>query len=322
MARKKTTVKFNLGDIIVAHDGAPYGITRDGWKGTVTDIDDSRPMDETIRVENLTGYKGCHAWVNPKYFDLVQHTDPELPKEFHVGDWVIGNERANVYGVTKEGWIGEVTEVCTNGRIHVKSRGDSSHYDGIVFAARFDLYEGKVKEEWKKERTELPENFTNAQLYAFLFGCTHAGCPAAGCSECPGDGNCKEAAKWWDSPYSSDNAKVSRVLVPAGLSRTIPERNGEHVKTKKKGLDGLCEEYNYSDSAGLKYIADNNLCTTDEQKTTLEVLSLLNELIYVYGSEKHREIEYRARYTQLLKVLGVRLDKEGNAYVKKEEKNG
>lgn len=319
MAEKKKAEKFILGDIIVAHDGAPYGITTNGWKGKVVEIDDSHPDNETIRVKNLPTYMTCRAWVNPRYFDLVRHTDPELPREFHVGDWVIGNARANCYGVTKEGWIGEVTEICSNGRIQVKSRGDSKHYDGVVFADRFDLYEGKVKEEWKKEKTELPENFTNAQLYAFLFGCTHSGCPSPSCDECPGKHDCKKAAEWWDSPYSSDNAITSRVLVPAGLARVIPERNGEHVKTRKTGLDGLCEEYNYSDSAGLKYMADNNLCTTDEQKTTLEVLSLLNELIYVYGSEKHREVEYRARYTQLLKALGVRLDKEGNAYVKKEE---
>lgn len=317
MAKKKAP-RFNLGDTVVAHNGAPYVITRDGWKGKVISIDNDRADGDTIRVENLPEYKSCTAWVSPFFFELEHPDVPKSPREFHVGDWVIGNARANCYGVTREGWIGEITEVCANGRIRVKARGGSSEYNGIVFAERFDLYEGEAKEEWKKEKTELPENFTNAQLYAFLFGCTHAGCPASGCSECPGEGNCKAAATWWDSPYSSDRAITSRVLVSAGLARTIPERNGEHIKTRKKGLDGLCEEYNYSDSAGLKYIADNDLCTTDEQKTTLEILSLLNELIYVYGSEKHREIEYRARYTQLLKVLGVRLDKEGNAYVKKE----
>lgn len=320
MAEKKKAVKFNLGDIVVAHEGAPYGITRDGWKGTVVSIDEGRSRNETIRVENLPGYDSCSPWVNPQYFDLVQHADPKSRKKFHVGDFVIGNERANCYGVTIEGWIGEVMEAQKDGRIHVQARGDSESYDGIVLAERFDLYEGKVKEERKDEKTKLPENFTNAQLYTFLFGCKHAGCPSSSCDECPGKHDCHKAEKWWNSPYSFDNAIAEHVLIPAGLARTIPERNGEHVKTRKKGLAGLCEEYNYSDSAGLKYIADNNLCTTDEQKATLEVLSLLNELIYVYNSEKHREVEYRARYTQLLKVLGVRLDKEGNAYVKKEEK--
>lgn len=318
MAEKKKKVKFNLGDIVVAHNGAPYGITRDGWKGLVVSIDDAHPRGETIQVSNLSEYDSCAAWVNPIHFDLVRHGDPESRKEFHVGDYVIGNERANCYGVTRQGWIGEVLRVENDGRIRVSARGDSEHFEGSVLAIRFDLYEGKVKEERKDEKTELPENFTNAQLYAFLFGCTHAGCPSSGCDECPGKHDCKKAAKWWDSPYSSDRALTEHVLIPAGLTRTMPERNGEHTKTRKKGLEGLCEEYNYSDSAGLKYIADNNLCTTDEQKATLEVLSLLNELIYVYNSEKHREVEYRARYTQLLKVLGVRLDKEGNAYVKKE----
>lgn len=317
MAKKKAS-RFKLADIVVAKREAPYVITTNGWKGKVILIDEDRDDGDTIRVENLDGYKSCTAWVNPVFFDLEYPEVPKSPRKFEVGDWVIGNARADCYGVTKKGWIGEITKVYTDGRIRVKARGGSEDYEGVVFGERFDLYEGKVKEEHKKEKTDLPENFTNAQLYNFLFGFQHAGCPTPSCADCPGEGNCKAAATWWDSPYSSDRAITSRALVPAGLARTIPERNGEHVKTRKKGLDGLCEEYNYSDSAGLKYIADNDLCTTDEQKTTLEVLSLLNELIYVYGSEKHREIEYRARYTQLLKTLGVRLDKEGNAYVKKE----
>jgi hypothetical protein len=54
---------------------------------------------------------------------------------FKVGDRIIGNINARRYGVTGQGWIGEVTKVYDNGDIEVenKERGDSFTVDSSCF---------------------------------------------------------------------------------------------------------------------------------------------------------------------------------------------
>jgi hypothetical protein len=62
--------------------------------------------------------------------------------KFKVGDWVIGNHRANgLYGITNEGWSGQVTNVRdTDGYIDVKGKynKDNDHYLRLD-PDRFDL---------------------------------------------------------------------------------------------------------------------------------------------------------------------------------------
>ena len=55
---------------------------------------------------------------------------------FNVGDVVIGNAKANCYGITRQGWIGTVVSVRGD-YIEIKGKSDSSVFD--VLADRFDL---------------------------------------------------------------------------------------------------------------------------------------------------------------------------------------
>ena len=75
------------------------------------------------------------------------------PCKFKVGDKIIGNENANRYGVTREGWVGEVTEVfpgqpgggCDEGHVvnmWVKPLNDTDikTFGFAVSDDAFDLY--------------------------------------------------------------------------------------------------------------------------------------------------------------------------------------
>lgn len=160
---------------------------------------------------------------------------------------------------------------------------------------------------------------SNLTMYEKVFGLTPSThkCPHNKCSTCPAkkyrkpSGGC-EPEKWWKSEYTGEFS------VSAVTKR--PDVNPERKKTTLTGLAGLCEEYNASDYDGLTYIRDQKLCTTPEQKNKLEKLLMLNDLLYTFNSENYSEASYRAQYTQLLKELGVSLDKDGNAYVKEKKK--
>ena len=229
--------------------------------------------------------------------------------KFKVGDKIIGNAQASKhYSYTVTGWIGTVVNVSADGEIQVKDEGSSSMW---VNPNYFDLYSSTSG---KKKMTDL----TNGEVYKLLFNCKPSSCPTSGgCDTCPaaeknGGPGCGHSEKWWDYPFTGSLTAI------VGAPRK-PARNKEHKKTKKNGLEGLCEEYNYSDSAGLEYIAENDLCTTPEQKTALEVLGLLNELIFTHNSDKYNETDYRMRYTALLRSLGVSINKEGLAFIKEEK---
>ncbi len=56
--------------------------------------------------------------------------------KFKVGDIVIGNEKANEYGITVKGTIGAVTEIIDDRQIVICVDGDSY----TVLADRFDKY--------------------------------------------------------------------------------------------------------------------------------------------------------------------------------------
>ena len=141
--------KFNIGDIVRATDDAKYhySITRDGWTGKVTDIHPSCEEDD-IRLTGCNGYSGTH-WVCSKYFELVdekkdtQKGSTENMGRFRVGDIVIGNSKANSYGITKEGFKGRVTKVWLNSddtefiQIYDVTGAHSGPFD--VRAERFDL---------------------------------------------------------------------------------------------------------------------------------------------------------------------------------------
>lgn len=73
--------------------------------------------------------------------------------KFKVGDFVIGNEKANNYSVTCKGFIGKIIEINVNGRaqqIRVELITESADrftgevfpagYNFVVLDERFDLY--------------------------------------------------------------------------------------------------------------------------------------------------------------------------------------
>ena len=73
--------------------------------------------------------------------------------KFKVGDFVIGNEKANNYSVTCKGFIGKVIEISVDGladRIRVEIISESADrftgevfhagYNFVVLDERFDLY--------------------------------------------------------------------------------------------------------------------------------------------------------------------------------------
>jgi hypothetical protein len=59
--------KFKVGDIVIAKKTAPYGITRNGWRGEVVRVKDAT----WITVKN--GYtRGDGYMVRSEYFDLAK----------------------------------------------------------------------------------------------------------------------------------------------------------------------------------------------------------------------------------------------------------
>lgn len=140
--------KFNIGDIVRAADDAKtrYSITRDGWTGKVTDI---RPScEDDIKLTGCNGYSGTH-WVCSNYFELVdekkntQKGSTEKVGRFRVGDIVVGNSKANSYGITCEGFKGRVAKVWLNSedtefiQIYDVTGEHEGPFD--VRAERFDL---------------------------------------------------------------------------------------------------------------------------------------------------------------------------------------
>jgi hypothetical protein len=151
-------------------------------------------MDEFIgKLATLTrtkGSKGTHfgidldksewAWSDkdghfrkPTQEELLDDTTPiEESKptfKFKVGDWVIGNHRANgIYAMTNEGWSGQVTNVRdSDGYIDVKGKynDDNDHYLRLD-PDRFDLTtEGELmalvaKPSYTLTATTTPASYT------------------------------------------------------------------------------------------------------------------------------------------------------------------
>jgi hypothetical protein len=100
--------KFNVGDVVIGNILAnDYGITVEGWKGEVVDTDPH--SINNIFVKDLATKD--KYWVDSNCFDLYNETPKKKPNKFNVGDIVIGNELANNYVVTIQGWKGEVLKV-------------------------------------------------------------------------------------------------------------------------------------------------------------------------------------------------------------------
>lgn len=248
-------------------------------------------------------------------------------REYKVGDVIVGNSKASArYGYTKEGWVGKVIE--TNGlnengeqliRVEGLGIGVNKTHTGPypLISTYFDPYvkPSKKDKRFADEGTSVAlSDMTNAEVYKTLFGFRHASCPSSSCDACPGKHNCSKGQAWWDLKFSG------KMQIFYGTMKTRPtKKDDQHKPTKKKGLAGLCEEYNYSDYAGLVFMANNDLCEKTWQKKELEALFFLNELLFVHNSETYSPELYRSRYTHLLMELGIKFDDEGYAYLEKKE---
>ena len=234
---------------------------------------------------------------------------------FEVGDIVVWTEKGKKewpnYADVNRLEVDELDEADRSLDIRVKFERNGEHHTLWI---NHDMITNAPADK------ECPET-SNLAMYERVFGLTPSThkCPHNKCGTCPAkkykkpSGGC-EPEKWWRSEYKGEFS--------ASAVTKRPDVNPERKKTTRTGLAGLCEEYNASDYDGLTYIRDQGLCTTPEQKNKLEKLLMLNDLLYTFNSENYSEASYRAQYTQLLKELGVSLDKDGNAYVKekKEEK--
>lgn len=93
---------FKVGDIVIADADAPYGITTNGWRGTVVDCSDHRMI--------VKGDDGSRYPVDTKFFNLVTSAEDAKP-EFKVGEFVkvIGESYGHHFPI---GSIVEIKEVC------------------------------------------------------------------------------------------------------------------------------------------------------------------------------------------------------------------
>lgn len=68
--------------------------------------------------------------------------------KFKPGDIVIGTKEANIYGITREGWIGKVTSVGKTHGIEVEGpdhRGVNTSF--AVDGRCFEIYYDEIKEQ-------------------------------------------------------------------------------------------------------------------------------------------------------------------------------
>jgi len=136
--KKEPTTPFKIGDKITSN-GTPngYTITTGDWVGTVEKF-------EKVSREGCWMFAGGH-WVNPIYFELYTPTG-----KFKVGDRIIGNSKANIYGHTVEGWIGIVTALNPYGHddgndlIEVEEEGRKGNTFNVD-SHRFDLHPTNTK---------------------------------------------------------------------------------------------------------------------------------------------------------------------------------
>ena len=88
-----------------------------------------------------TSYDRLVYWARNKKWAYVYPAKEEPQHKFSLGDWVIGNSKANErYAVTREGWSGQVTKVREDGYISVKGKynEDNDEYNDLD-PDRFDL---------------------------------------------------------------------------------------------------------------------------------------------------------------------------------------
>lgn len=251
-----------------------------------------------------------------------------MPKlKFNIGDIVIGNaEAAKHYCVTTTGWIGEVVSLDPEAKEDdVRLEGREGCTGGFwVCSKYFDLKTAAPKADAKtKKKIRGPKpgacKMNNREAFELVFGFLphENSCPAANCNECPyssdNDGNCNHSDKFWTSPYEGQFIPSA----PLAIRHKKKTERG-HIPTNSE-LDKVCAAYNSEgDAAGLMCFKEQELWTTEEQYNNLTILLLMNELIYTHNSEKVEEVAYQIQLVSFLASVGIGIDSEGFAFVRKD----
>lgn len=132
--------KFKIGDSVKILDGSTIPEYTCGWS-----YDMKKYIGKTCKIVNFVDFgdrTGVRLDGMPCTWD---ERGLELTREFKVGDLIIGNDKAHVYAVTHEGWVGKVVgvkecEICVEGK---NRRGEMSEY--WVNPSCFDLYNSASK---------------------------------------------------------------------------------------------------------------------------------------------------------------------------------
>lgn len=156
--------KFKIGDKVRILDGSKIENYTGSWAsrgsmdsyiGTIQTISDIDKQWSGGRVSyDMKGID--YAW-DERGLELV--TEKKQPK-FKVGNIVIGNKKANRYGITREGWIGTITRVNDN-VIWVAGPELCGHDGRPVNSECFDL----VMNNWQKIVITTDGRVTKATMY-------------------------------------------------------------------------------------------------------------------------------------------------------------
>jgi len=147
---------------------------------------------------------------------------------------------------------------------------------------------------------------TREELYKKIFNVTDRPmCPVRECEYCPVD--CEESENWWNTEANKEE-----------LAMALGHTTSMNAPLSKEQKQTICDKYNESDLSALRYILENNICKTIEQRREVEALIMYGALMYEYNDDSYTEEEYRKRYKALLRPLGIFFDKEDKARVKEE----
>ena len=143
---------------------------------------------------------------------------------------------------------------------------------------------------------------TRKELYEKMFGCSPANCPAEICGECPVSDSCDHDT-WWNAEASGTSARFAN--------------NTEDISLSDEDKQKICDLYNKSDLECLEYLRDFAPITLTI-RAEIDVLIMYNRLIFQYNDENYMEKEYRIRYKRILRILGIHINHEDKAVLRKE----
>ena len=245
--------------------------------------------------------------------------------KFKVGDIVIGNKDAGKhYSYTGTGWKGKVMQIDPSSGDDIRVTAADKDNDGSFWVSSkyFDLYESAKPTKKSLGPDKAKGTISNKEAFELLFGFApqESDCPTPNCYDCPyssnNGGDCSSSHNFWRSPYQGRYRALSKNSL---IHRT---KTGSRRSTiDEKSLKTFCDLYNKEgDSVGLKYFKEKELWTTEEQYRTLNSLLMMNELIYTHNSETITDAQYGIEFAIFLDSIGVALDKEGYAFIKKNTK--